>query len=524
MHPEAREFVARTLADLPPRRSVVEIGSRQINGSIRDLLNGARYTGLDLYEGPGVDVVTDAATWDPPEPVDTVICCEVLEHVPDPTMLLASARRWLAPGGVLIVTAASYDRPAHSGVDGGPPRWGEHYANIGPTTLACWLEDFGFGRVFVRHDPAAGDVHATAFAPSLTVLVVRSGADFSTRDVEDGLVWGLKAAGHEVREYDLLVHLSRARSWLLHNHRRARRTHPDLPKPDLDTYTYWAGKDVVTETLLGRGPELRVPDWVVIVTGVLIHPSVPLMLKRAGAPVAVLLTESPYLEEEQAEIIRHADLVWTNERTSLGRLNHPNVRYLPHAYHPERHSPDIEGDPDTPAHDVVFVGTGFPERIRTLAAVDWTGIDLGLYGGDWTDLPSRHPLRRHLTLGKLDNARAAALYRRARIGLNLYRSSEHPAESLNPRAYELAACGAFHLSEYRAEVDEVFGHLVPTFEGGTELEAAIRYWLPMADGRDRIGRCLTEAVAGHSWADRARQIARDLADTTPALPEKALRR
>jgi spore maturation protein CgeB len=276
---------------------------------------------------------------------------------------------------------------------------------------------------------------------------------------------------------------------------------------------------------------MRVPDWVVIVTGVLIHPSVPLMLKRAGAPVAVLLTESPYLEEEQAEIIRHADLVWTNERTSLTRLNHPNVRYLPHAYHPERHRPDDAGQNsdtatktgqnwDTPAHDVVFVGTGFPERIRTLAAVDWTGIDLGLYGGDWTDLPSRHPLRRHLTPGKLDNARAAALYRRARIGLNLYRASEHPAESLNPRAYELAACGAFHLSEYREEVVEVFGHLVPTFEGGPGLEATVRYWLPMTDRRARIGRCLTQAIAGHSWADRARQIARDLADTTPALPQK----
>lgn len=521
MHESAYSFVERTLADLPPRRSVVEIGSRWVNGGITGLLNGAAYTGLDLYPGEGVDVVADALTWAPPAPVDTVICCEVLEHAAEPAALCRAAYDWLAPGGVLILTAASPERPPHSGIDGGSLREGESYRGVTEADLAAWLAPFGGGFGIVR-DPHAGDIYAVAAkpgvpppadSPPLKLLIVRSGADFSVKDVEDGMTAGLRAAGHEVREYDLFVRLSRSRSWLDMNYRRARRSHPDIRKPDLTDWCYQAGKDIVIDTLR------HVPDWVIVVTGVLLHPAIPLLLKRAGAPLAFLLTESPYMDEEQADIVRLADLVWTNERASLGQLRHCNARYLPHAYNPGQHTPEGDGD-DVPAHDVVFVGTGFRERVEVLAGADWSGIDLGLYGSDWTELGSRHPLRRFLRGGKIDNARAAALYRRAHIGLNLYRASAQPAESLNPRAYELAACGAFHLSEYRAEVPEVFGNLVPTFKGGGELESAVRHWLPKETERAALGRCLTEAVAGHTWPDRARQIARDLRDTTPALPEK----
>jgi hypothetical protein len=150
--------------------------------------------------------------------------------------------------------------------------------------------------------------------------------------------------------------------------------------------------------------------------------------------------------------------------------------------------------------------------------IDWTGIDLGLYG-QWEMITARHPLRQHLRGGVVDNAQAAALYRRAKIGLNLYRTSQgwgkHAptiahAESLNPRAYGLARCGAFHLSTARAEIPEVFGDLVPTFETSLDASALIRRWLADPQGRARVQAALPSAVASASWIDRSRIVIGDL--------------
>ena len=79
MHPEAYEWVRPHATSEPVE--VLDIGGRNINGTSRDHFpHATRFTVIDIAEGPGVDVVADAATWTPDRSYDVVVCTEVFEH------------------------------------------------------------------------------------------------------------------------------------------------------------------------------------------------------------------------------------------------------------------------------------------------------------------------------------------------------------------------------------------------------------------------------------------------------------
>jgi spore maturation protein CgeB len=345
------------------------------------------------------------------------------------------------------------------------------------------------------------------------LLLLHPGASISTADVEAGLRLGLERHGVEVIQYRLDGRIETAHRYLHTAARLARKSNPDIPKPTPADVLYQACIGVIEKALRHQ------VDAVLIVSAMYVHPDILILMRRAGLLVTVLFTESPYDIRKELSVAKLVDGCWTNERAVLDEFiaANPNSGYIPHAWHPERHQagPQPE-DEQVPAHDVVFVGSAFPERIRWFQQVDWTGIDLGLYGA-WEALGSRSPLRHFVRGSYTDNATSAALYRRAKIGLNLYRTSSwnrqpsmRPAESLNPRAYELAACGAFHLSDYRAEVAEVFGDLVPTFTSPHQCASLIRSWLADPAGRQRVASQLPACVAESSWLHRASRVIGDL--------------
>ena len=89
---------------------VLEVGSRMTNSAAwwivnRDLAAG-QWTGIDMQEGHGVDMVADIhalpAEWD--SRFSAVLCSEVLEHVARPWLALPELYRVTSPGGWIIVT------------------------------------------------------------------------------------------------------------------------------------------------------------------------------------------------------------------------------------------------------------------------------------------------------------------------------------------------------------------------------------------------------------------------------------
>lgn len=112
MHDTALEH-ARLFFELywqPSFRDVLEIGSLNVNGSLRDVSPpGARYVGVDMAAGPGVDHVVSAGS---PLPFpdgsfDVALTSSTFEHDVCFWESFVECLRVLRPGGFLYVNAPS---------------------------------------------------------------------------------------------------------------------------------------------------------------------------------------------------------------------------------------------------------------------------------------------------------------------------------------------------------------------------------------------------------------------------------
>jgi len=354
----------------------------------------------------------------------------------------------------------------------------------------------------------------------MRVLLVYPGPLFSVYDVARGYERGLAEAGADVGVYPY-------HNWLKFYH---------------VTFGLWNGQEDVTpigddaahlvasEHVVIKAVDV-VPDVVLIVAGLALHRRAFELLAHLSLPVAVLLTESPYEDGTQLEMMRkgHVALAFTNERTSAASLEaEAGVRtlYLPHAYDPARHWPRrVNGDYYT---DVFFHGTMWPERERMRESIIDLPYNIHFAGVETRDKP--RPLMRVLA-DTIDNEDMPLWYSGTRIALNHHRQfctvgedREHylstgEAESLGPRAYEIAACGAFQLcDDSRAELGDVFGDSVATYAGIDDLRDKIEYYLWHDTERREMARAARERVRGCTFADRAREI------VLPALESIAIRR
>jgi SAM-dependent methyltransferase len=112
----ARENIAKAEIE---GKSVIEVGSLNVNGSLRpviEILQPAKYIGVDLTLGPGVDVISkaeDLVKVFGSEVFDVVIATELLEHVQDWRSVVSNMKQVVRPGGVLLITTRSIGAEYH---------------------------------------------------------------------------------------------------------------------------------------------------------------------------------------------------------------------------------------------------------------------------------------------------------------------------------------------------------------------------------------------------------------------------
>lgn len=138
MHQSVTDFI-QSVKDRFPQHfegcSVLEVGSRYINGTVRTFFRRCDYLGLDLAYGPLVDEVCHVADYAQVggAQVDTVISSEALEHDSRWSDSLKAMAELACSGGLLVITCAGPGRPEHGTHRSDPsssPATNDYYRNV----------------------------------------------------------------------------------------------------------------------------------------------------------------------------------------------------------------------------------------------------------------------------------------------------------------------------------------------------------------------------------------------------------
>ena len=369
--------------------------------------------------------------------------------------------------------------------------------------------------------------------PDYRIMLIWSSADWSIYDVSNGYHNAIRHMGLPLKDFKLNNRIGFWSESL--NHWADVSGLPDDKRPDVRSILREACDWSLIEAARFR------PDIVVITCAMGFHPDALLLLRSCGFRTALVLSESPYDDEQHEYLAPMADFVFTNELMSTARLAkfNPRTFYLPTAFDASVHhdgalytyTHNKENAPlEHPNCDVLFVGTGFGERERFLTSLPWSdmGIDFQLYGfWGWAgtdidpqaslnqDLPSAQHTENHKLLPyihePITNDETAARYCGAKIVLNFYRSGSQ--YSLNPRAYEIAACGAFQLAQDSSdEAHALFGDSIAYFSTPEELQEKIHYYLDHPEEREAMAKESQRRVHNHhSYSHRLRHMLKILA-------------
>jgi SAM-dependent methyltransferase len=114
-------------------KEVLDIGGADINGSAKFLFKNCYYKVLDIWDGPGVDMIGKVTDLPNSECDDVVCYLEVAEHDEEYEKSILGAIRRLKPGGLFLFSCASTGRAEHGTkrtTPGCSPFTTDYYKNI----------------------------------------------------------------------------------------------------------------------------------------------------------------------------------------------------------------------------------------------------------------------------------------------------------------------------------------------------------------------------------------------------------
>ena len=158
-HFEQKKFIEFSLDELKKKNnfnnlSVLDVGSYDVGGSIRDFFKKNNYIGVDLIKGPNVDIVLSGTElYKLKKNFDIVISCECFEHAKDWREIFLSMYNVCEDDGYVIFTCASRGRIEHGTLrtinSDSPGTIGTYYKNIFKSEF---IKSFDLKKMFEKHE------------------------------------------------------------------------------------------------------------------------------------------------------------------------------------------------------------------------------------------------------------------------------------------------------------------------------------------------------------------------------------
>lgn len=209
----------------------------------------------------------------------------------------------------------------------------------------------------------------------------------------------------------------------------------------------------------------------------------------------------------------------------LKAIGQENALYLPLAAAAEFHRPlELpEKDKRTWGSDLSFMGAGYPNR--RLAFREFIHHDFKIWGTEWD---GDHVLGPYVQMQgrRISSKECVNIFNASKINLNLHSSVGvdklvSKGDFVNPRTFEVAACGGFQLVDERVLLSEAFasGELA-TFASMDELKYKIVYFLEHAEERKAIAAKGRERVLReHTYVHRMQALLDFTAQRIPGWPK-----
>ena len=164
-HIQQRDFFERMRQKYPDAFKnvrVLEVGSLDINGTVRDFFNAESYMGCDVGPGPGVDLVCAGEELEfADDYFDVAVSAECFEHNEMWEETFLNMHRMASD--YVFVTCASTGRPVHGTHDNHPgssPFTLDYYSNL---TEDDFREAFDLDEMFTEYgfeyNPQAKDLY-----------------------------------------------------------------------------------------------------------------------------------------------------------------------------------------------------------------------------------------------------------------------------------------------------------------------------------------------------------------------------
>ena len=207
---------------------------------------------------------------------------------------------------------------------------------------------------------------------------------------------------------------------------------------------------------------------------------------------------------------------------ALKQAGAKEVRYLPMAADPSVHRPLelTQAEREEYGSDVSFVGAGYANRreiFPRLLGHEWR---FKLWGNEWegaADLTS--VLQRNGA--RIDTDTCQKVFNASAVNLNLHSWAgaglDPDGDFVNPRTFELAACGAFQLTDRRSLLPDLLtADEVATVSSPDELPAEITRWLREPEQRVAMAAQARQRVlAEHTYAHRMRDLLSQIGVASP---------